>query len=395
MSTVRWFTAFRTRRDDSTSPRGGGRPFFALPLILAAALWCPGCGGDEPVVPPVVRHVFHATPDGAGSDCGSLQTCIDAAAAGDTIELAAGVYATVSDTLFPGGLDGAPVTAIMVARRSVVIRAASGAAAIVDGGDDRHRVGLCVPEGAGSVAVIGIRFRAGGAGIRATGGELRLRDCHFGGGAWRGLVADGVVLDVTGCRFAEVAYEGVLLRDCSGILARSSLDSAGTGLFTAGSGGLHVESTLITGAGAAIRVEEGGTAVLSGLTVWGSGAGAGDSSAIVVAGGAAATLNRCIVGGSRGFGLHCRAGGTATVSCSDFHQNLAGNYAGMADPTGLSGNLAVDPAFCDLAEGDFHLAAGSPARLAACGAMGAFAAEPCGAGNQAPALADSRGARLP
>ncbi len=37
------------------------------------------------------------------------------------------------------------------------------------------------------------------------------------------------------------------------------------------------------------------------------------------------------------------------------------NYQGIADQTGSAGNLAVDPRFADIAGGDYHLLAGSPA----------------------------------
>ena len=66
------------------------------------------------------------------------------------------------------------------------------------------------------------------------------------------------------------------------------------------------------------------------------------------------------------------------VSCSDVFAHTSGNYEGCPDPTGTAGNLSVDPGFCSPEDGDFHLAPDSPARLASCGAMGAFIAEPCG-----------------
>jgi hypothetical protein len=83
------------------------------------------------------------------------------------------------------------------------------------------------------------------------------------------------------------------------------------------------------------------------------------------------------VAGNRGFGLDCRTGGTADVSCSDFFNNSAGNYSGCADATGSQGNLAVDPLFCSLPDLDFHLQPASPAANAACGAMGVYGDEPC------------------
>ena len=125
-----------------------------------------------------------------------------------------------------------------------------------------------------------------------------------------------------------------------------------------------------------MRFEEGGLARLNGVTITGAGMAPGDSTALVASGGTSISVEKCVVADNRGFGLDCRAGGTATVSCSDFFANSAGGYAGCPDATGQNGNLAVDPRFCSSQNLDFHLQADSPAR-AACGAMGAFGSDPC------------------
>ena len=73
--------------------------------------------------------------------------------------------------------------------------------------------------------------------------------------------------------------------------------------------------------------------------------------------------------------LICSSIGAATVSCSDLFGNTEGNYRGCADATGQRGNISADPLFCGAL--DYFLKANSPARLASCGVMGAYA-EACG-----------------
>ncbi len=64
------------------------------------------------------------------------------------------------------------------------------------------------------------------------------------------------------------------------------------------------------------------------------------------------------------------------VVCSDVFGNAGGDYlGGLTDQTGLNGNIATDPRFCDLAGGDFALESTSPCLppYNSCGVqMGAF-----------------------
>jgi len=67
---------------------------------------------------------------------------------------------------------------------------------------------------------------------------------------------------------------------------------------------------------------------------------------------------------------------TYTFSCNDVSNNAGGNYTGLADPTGKSGNISSDPLFCDLQALDVHLSMASPCAAAhapaGCGLMGAL-----------------------
>jgi hypothetical protein len=71
-----------------------------------------------------------------------------------------------------------------------------------------------------------------------------------------------------------------------------------------------------------------------------------------------------------GVGFAWTGTGTPVLACNDWFANTGGATAGVAP--GVS-DLAVDPQFCDLAQDDVHLSAGSPLLDAAgCGQIGAL-----------------------
>jgi hypothetical protein len=368
-----------SRRHHNTTRAVGRWPAvgrLAPALLLAALLG--GCDGTGEIGPPLPGggRVWRVSPDGVGADCPTPAECLAGAAPGDTIEFAAGVYDAVSDTLVDDGLGGV-VTAVLVADRSLVLAAAPGADVRIDGTWQSGRIGLSIPMGPDTVVVRGLRFDNCDAGLRAVGARVVVENCEFVAGL-RGLVADETELFVTASRFSEYAGEAMLLRKCSGRVRDSEFWGNNYGPYIAESRDFAIENSLVafcclTG----VRLEEGGTTTLTNVTITGAGMVPDDSTGIVVAGGSHLILTRGVVAGNRGFGVHCRAGGTAAVACSDLFGNSSGNYAGVADPTGTAGNLAVDPLFCSTPSLDFHLQANSPARQAACGAMGAFANEGC------------------
>lgn len=66
------------------------------------------------------------------------------------------------------------------------------------------------------------------------------------------------------------------------------------------------------------------------------------------------------------------------VACNDVFNNFGGNYAGIADQTGVNGNISMDPLFCGPHGGGYKLHALSPCLLhrhpdgADCGVIGAL-----------------------
>jgi predicted outer membrane repeat protein len=93
---------------------------------------------------------------------------------------------------------------------------------------------------------------------------------------------------------------------------------------------------------------------------------------------AAPRFEDCIIAfATHGGGIFDASTGSAVrLTCTDVFGNVGGDYLGsLADQTGLNGNIAADPRFCDLAGGDFTLESTSPCLpdFNSCGVqMGAF-----------------------
>jgi len=77
---------------------------------------------------------------------------------------------------------------------------------------------------------------------------------------------------------------------------------------------------------------------------------------------AVALTNTIIAFGISGPGVRCDwPTAVATLACCDIYGNTGGDWVGcIAGQSGLDGNLARDPLFCDIAEGDYTLCANSP-----------------------------------
>jgi hypothetical protein len=102
---------------------------------------------------------------------------------------------------------------------------------------------------------------------------------------------------------------------------------------------------------------------------------------IVIAGGIYCTsgftgqiVGNIVALNTSGVGIYCEPGANPTFVCNDVWRNKSGEYGGACgDPTGLNGNISVDPFFCDAQHGDYRLRADSPcANAPGCGRMGAF-----------------------
>lgn len=80
--------------------------------------------------------------------------------------------------------------------------------------------------------------------------------------------------------------------------------------------------------------------------------------------------------------MYCYGGAIPSVSCSDFYNNVGGDWEGcVADQYGINGNICEDPLFCAPDQNDFTLDCASPCAAEnnpECGQIGAWSVG-CGA----------------
>ncbi|HOX24156.1 MAG TPA: right-handed parallel beta-helix repeat-containing protein [Candidatus Krumholzibacteria bacterium] len=207
---------------------------------------------------------------------------------------------------------------------------------------------------------------------------IRATDCRFTGLSGP-VFGDAQEIQVAGCEIdgnvgdihaggpSEEAYESLAFTTCD------IHDNTGGILLGPGQATLALIDCLYTGNGAPVRYANAagaGSLLVSGCTLAGNLADALE----VVAALGGATVENCIVAGNGGAGLDWQAGSaTWTIACNDFWQNTGGDYAGLADQTGLNLNIRANPLFCAPAAGDYGLRADSPCLPGAtgCGLMGA------------------------
>jgi len=152
-----------------------------------------------------------------------------------------------------------------------------------------------------------------------------------------------------------------------GILVTNSALNHGGALMLEEAGAVLTHVTLLSN----VAPQDGGGihAVASELTVVNSllhsNRAVGDGGGLWLGGGTAVLTNVALVDNeaTAGGGAFVDSG-APTITYCDAYQNTPDPYAGIADPTGIDGNVSVDPAFLDLsnpeqAEWDLHLGLGS------------------------------------
>ncbi|RPJ49456.1 MAG: T9SS C-terminal target domain-containing protein, partial [Candidatus Latescibacterota bacterium] len=271
---------------------------------------------------------WRVRPDGGG-DFPTIQAAVDAAAPGDIVLLAPGVFRGEGNR----GIDphGKPIT----------IRSETGhpaASAIDCEGVDRGFV-LASEEGPG-FALQAVTIRSG---YHATDGggayiasSPSIRDCIFvgciSGGDGGALAVEGGTPEVSGCLFNK--------------------NSAGRGgaVFFEGASPSFDQCTFYGN-----ESIDGGDAVYGGAF-------------------SSAAFAHAIVAASAGGGaIACGEGGAASFTCSDLFGNEGGDWTGcVAGQNGVAGNISLDPRFCGAESNSFRLHAQSPCLNPPCGRMGAY-----------------------
>jgi len=308
---------------------------------------------------PAVATTIHVP-----ADQPTIAAGLATAGPGDSVQVAPGIYVE-HDLVLPAGvtLRGDPTDPA-----GVVIDAQhlGRVLSCVDAGDDSRLEGVTLTGGLVTTASGG-DYRGGG--MLCDHASPILADCvlfaneaEVRGG---GLACVHASPQILRCEFrANVAIDGAGL----------SLEYASPAIVDC----LFVANDALVWGGAVFgHVEANPT--LTGCTIVRNDAYSG--AGIWCVGCPGVVLANCIVAfQTRGEGLHAYANenlpSAFDLACCDVFGNEAGDYGGTADDqTGVNGNLAVDPFFCDLAGGDLTLAANSPCLPAGndCGVqMGAF-----------------------
>ena len=161
---------------------------------------------------------------------------------------------------------------------------------------------------------------------------------------------------------------GVRVEAGSLLLENVELRQTGTAALVEG-GFLHLRRALLTTSGRAARLTAGSMRMEACTMV------DQEEGLLVESGAAGLDVERSLFARCTGTLVEVEAGGPLpAVGCSDFW-GLYGNpqpFVGMPDPRGGSGNLEVDPLFCDAPGGEWSLSSLSPLLDAgACGEVGA------------------------
>lgn len=123
---------------------------------------------------------------------------------------------------------------------------------------------------------------------------------------------------------------------------------------------VNIANCLITGnnsgdGGGGLYVSE--AASIANCTIAGNTAGDGYGGAIYIDYGPASIENSILA--LNNSGVYVSSGNRATLRFNDAYHNDYYDYQGVANPSGTTGNISVDPLFVNVADRDWHLKAGS------------------------------------
>lgn len=301
---------------------------------------------------PAMAATYYVNPEGTG-DFPTIQAAVEGSTHGDVIELADGVFTGTGNR----GID--------FLGKSITIRSQSGFA------------GQCVIDCQGSASdpARGFLFASGesnaarlqdltivngyapldvgngwGGGILAynaspTVENCTVEDCRADWGG--GMLFWGSMSEVTDCRFLG----------CTAL-------TKGGGIYITTDAYVEVTGGLFVGCSAD---DDGGAACCNNCqpsfvncTMF---ACEGDAcGGILTINGAFVALTNSIISHSPGCqAVHAAGGGAIVASCSDVYGNDGGNWTdGLEGQLGSNGNIAIDPLYCNAAEGDFTIASNSP-----------------------------------
>ncbi len=313
----------------------------------------------------------------------NLQSAVDATISGDTVVLAAGVYSG------PGNRD------VVIDGKSITVRgpAPGQGEAFIDcqGSPAQPRRAFRIQNVHSGVEIADLTISGGyatyGGGILISNASPVIRRCIFDSNQAQSSGAIHVPLGARAV-IEDCVFQANEASDSGGALAvqtdqleirrcvfRSNWANWAAGALYFNNGSAIIEECLFlqnssSNWGGAVHVNNAYSEPLFTACTFQDNR-APQGGAFYLRNGAMATVVRSIIaGGTQGAATHCITGGFVSLICSDVWGNAGGDYTGcLAGLNGFSGNISVDPLFCDPAALDFALEAGSPC-LAACGTMG-------------------------
>jgi hypothetical protein len=309
--------AARAHIPHGASPRcvGGRRARLALVLALAAALALPAAGGGA----------AHGATRRVPADHATIGAALGAALPGDTVEVAAGVYATATGEVFPLALPG-----------GVLLRAPDGPLAAVIAADQPMPGPLVAARGPSATPP-----GSADALSRIEGFTLQ----------GSGLAQLGALVDRAGATIARCAVVGFT-------------GAGATGCRLTGPGAPRLERCTIAANTRGVDASQGASPRIENCIL-----ASADSIALVCDASLVSPLIRCNVYFAN-------------------RRNVQGPNATCLFSQDNGTNLLVDPLFCDRLAGDFRLSSQSPVAAGApatsCGAVGAL---DIGCARPAPILA--------
>jgi len=301
------------------------------------------------------------------ADQPTIQAGINVAIEGDTVLVADGVYTGEGNRDIVVGIGG------------IIIRSQNGPEfCIVDceGSETTPHRGFIYDNAEGHIQGLAVRnayVSGSGAGIASfMESGLQLKRCLFEGNTATeiggAVYCQGGFLVADSCRFLfnTASFGGAVALDSGAIsfpiyrslfLGNIALQGGGAAYSGTGWSDLNiVNSTIVDNS--ALSSDHGGAAIYCLDSISGY------------------SLENCIVAyNGPGVAVSKPSGsGYGRVMCTNFLDNLDGNFSEGSDTSGFLDNISVPPLFCDTANGDYSLHIASPCSVdsSSCGQMGVF-----------------------